>query len=186
VPVVNRFIVFFFFFRIGRPEGYRINLVIQSSIAQFTKLLQEQKELPEALHNKYFMESFKDLLELYRTIVEDEFIELEEGNNVDFIAPERISDMAPAVCDFCNCDIWNRHFRCSLCQAEGDDYDTCLRCYARGRGCDHRASSVEFIESYSMTDLRGRFSDAIKAWNSSEILATCAGYEQMQDPWVNG
>jgi len=158
--------------------------VIQSSLHAFTTLLHRQKKLPDVLPEQYFMESFKDLLELYRIIVEDEWIEQTDG--VDSNGPKRVKGSTPAVCDFCFCDIWNRHFRCSECAYGDDDYDTCLRCFARGRGCIHRASKVEFIESFSMTSLRELFSDAIEAWNNSQILAPCAGYEELRDPWING
>ncbi|KAG0053067.1 hypothetical protein BGZ83_001710 [Gryganskiella cystojenkinii] len=179
---------------IARTEGYRINLVVQSALSAFTRLLQDQKPFPAALPNDYFMESFKDLLELFQIIVESEWIELGENNNAgkDSIfkgAPKRIEDSTPAVCDFCNCDIWNRHFRCSTCDFEGDDYDTCLTCFSIGRGCAHRAStddSVEFVESFSMSSLRRLFTEAIQAWNESKILASYGGYKTMEDPWVNG
>ncbi|GJJ75687.1 hypothetical protein EMPS_08045 [Entomortierella parvispora] len=169
---------------IGRTEGYRISLVIQSSLREFTMLLRGQERLPDVLPEPYFMESFKDLLELYRIIVEDEWIEQSEGS--EFNGPRRVNGSTPAVCDFCFCDIWNRHFRCSRCAYGEDDYDTCLRCFARGRGCIHRASKVDFIESFSMGSLQELFSDAIEAWNDSQILASCVGYEKLLDPWING
>lgn len=37
------------------------------------------------------------------------------------------------VCNFCRCDIFHRFYRCEHCY----DFELCLDCYAKGRGCEH-------------------------------------------------
>ncbi|KAF8933962.1 hypothetical protein BGZ58_006030 [Dissophora ornata] len=177
-----------------RPEGYRIKTIIQSALQAWTTLLESQsEEFPVSKEN--FCESYKDILTLFRTIVEEEWVDLDalklseimdEDGVVMFHKPKRLTNTEPAVCDFCSSDIWSRQFQCVKCAEDGDSYDLCTRCFALGRGCRHRSSTIEFVESFSMRSSRTLYSNAVRAWNTSHALEGCQAHETMVDEWING
>ncbi|KAF9995065.1 hypothetical protein BGZ79_000152 [Entomortierella chlamydospora] len=172
---------------IARPEGYRIRTIIKSALEAWTDLLRSQSDsLP--LPKERFCQSFKDILQLFRTIVEEEWVDLGVlgVENPKFNKPRRLQNAAPAVCDFCNSDLWNRQFHCLKCSENNDNYDVCIRCFALGRGCMHRATSMEFVEAFSMKSCQRLYSEAIQAWNMSKVLSGCQGYEEIVDEWTNG
>ncbi|KAI1314865.1 hypothetical protein EDD11_001641 [Mortierella claussenii] len=174
--------------RIARPEGYRIRTIIKSALVAWTKLLCSQdNHLP--LPKEQFCESYKDILTLFQTIVEEEWVDFDllKSKNKHlklFTKPKRLGNTLPAVCDFCSTDLWNRQFHCMICAADGDNYDLCTRCYSLGRGCAHRAMSMEFVEQFSMKSCRHLYTKAIRAWNNSRVLTECKGYETLKDGWA--
>ncbi|KAG0025680.1 hypothetical protein BGZ81_006982 [Podila clonocystis] len=143
---------------ISRPESYRIKLTIHDTLKAWTDLLLQNKNLPQPLG--YFCESFKTILELFKGIVEEDWVDkdvLFKGKrNQWFSEPVRITDVTPARCDFCQADLWNRQFHCPDCTEEESAYDIYI------------------------------VSRAIKAWNESEKLKEWGKYDQMSDPWENG
>ncbi|KAF9201154.1 hypothetical protein BGZ49_008623 [Haplosporangium sp. Z 27] len=172
---------------IARPEGYRINTIIMSALQAWTVLLKSQSnELP--LSKERFCQSFKDILQLFKVITEEEWIDLDVlgMENPKFNKPRRLENEAPAVCDFCTTDLWNRQLHCSKCSENGDNYDVCTRCFSLGRGCIHRATSMEFVEAFSMKSCQRLYSDAIRAWNESKVLSGCIGHQRIEDDWING
>ncbi|KAF9304570.1 hypothetical protein BGZ74_001232 [Mortierella antarctica] len=173
---------------ICRPESYRIKLTIHDTLKTWTDLLLKNKDLPQPVG--YFCESFKTILELFKGIVEDDWVDrdvLFRGKkNEWFPEPDVFTDVSPARCDFCQADLWNRQFHCPDCTEEDSAYDICTYCFAQGRGCEHRAKPLEIVESCSMKSCRELVSRAIKAWNESEKLKEWEKYDQMSDPWENG
>ncbi|KAG0216251.1 hypothetical protein BGX28_004616 [Mortierella sp. GBA30] len=172
--------------RIGRPEGYRIKMITESALKAWTALLCSQTtELP--MPPEQFCRSFRTVLGLFRDIVEEEWVDLSilRQHCATFIKPRRLNNVSPASCDFCSSDIWNRQMYCTLCTLDGDNYDLCTRCFALGRGCKHRALSMEFVEQFSMSSLRRVHAEAIDAWNSSRVLAGLEDYAQMTNGWTD-
>ncbi|KAF9571533.1 hypothetical protein EC968_000427 [Mortierella alpina] len=172
---------------IGRPEGYRIKMITQSALEAWTVLLDSQSA-NLSLSKEQFCKSFRTVLSLYRTIVEEDWVDLDimDRRGATFERPRRLSNAPPAVCDFCCADLWNRQLHCSRCALDNDNYDICTRCFALGRGCAHRAGSMEFVEMFSMRSCQRLYSRAIKAWNQSQVLAGCEHHEQLVDDWTNG
>ncbi|KAF9116204.1 hypothetical protein BGX27_004311 [Mortierella sp. AM989] len=172
---------------IARPEAYRIRTIIMSALVAWTDLLKSQtNELP--LSKEGFCQSFKDILGLFRTITEEEWVDttiLRIENHI-FKKPRRLTDVAPAVCDFCSSDLWNRQFHCLKCSENDDNYDVCTRCFTMGRGCLHRATSMEFVEAFSMRSCQRLYSEGIRAWNESTVLSGCQGHATIVDEWING
>ncbi|KAI7816844.1 hypothetical protein BC939DRAFT_30074 [Gamsiella multidivaricata] len=171
---------------IARPEGYRINMIIKSALEAWKNLLGSQSgNLP--LPREHFCQSYRDILMLFRTIVEEEWVDMDILRDKDrvFDRPRRLKSVMPAVCDFCSSDVWNRQFRCHKCHHYGDDYDVCARCFSLGRGCKHRATSIEFVETFSMRSLRELYSSAVRAWNESKVLTGCQEYSPIVDDWID-
>ncbi|KAG0007069.1 hypothetical protein BGZ65_009841 [Modicella reniformis] len=173
--------------RIARPEGYRIKTIIKSAVEAWKDLLQsEPVVLP--LPKEEFCKSYKTILDLFQTIVEEDWVDMEimKFEGPMFMKPRRlVGEAMPAVCDFCNTDLWNRHFRCLECKHDGDEYDVCTRCFSLGRGCKHRASSMEFVEGFSMKSCQHLYTTAIQVWNQSRLLDDCAEYHLLPDPWAD-
>ncbi|KAF9328893.1 hypothetical protein BG006_008004 [Podila minutissima] len=173
---------------ICRPESYRIKLTIHDTLKTWTDLLLKNKDLPQPVG--YFCESFMTILELFKGIVEDDWVDrdvLFRGKkNEWFPEPDVFTDVSPARCDFCQADLWNRQFHCPDCTEEESAYDICTYCFAQGRGCEHRAKPLEIVESWSMKSCRELVSRAIKAWNESKKLKEWEKYDQISDPWENG
>lgn len=163
-------------------------MTIHDTLKTWTDLLLKNKDLPQPVG--YFCESFKTILELFKGIVEDDWVDkdvLFRGKkNEWFPEPDVFTDVSPARCDFCQADLWNRQFHCPDCTEEDSAYDICTYCFAQGRGCEHRAKPLEIVESCSMKSCRELVSRAIKAWNESEKLKEWEKYDQMSDPWENG
>ncbi|KAG0209432.1 hypothetical protein BGX28_010315 [Mortierella sp. GBA30] len=172
---------------IGRPEGFRIKMITHSALKAWTVLLGSQTtELP--MPTDQFSQSFRTVLSVFKTIVEEEWVDLSilKQSCATFIKPRQLSIVSPATCDFCSSDIWNRQMYCTQCTWEGDSYDLCTQCFALGRGCKHRAGSMEFVEQFSMGSLRRLHADAIDAWNNSRVLAGLDDYEKMINEWEDG
>ncbi|KAG0343437.1 hypothetical protein BG004_005312 [Podila humilis] len=173
---------------IFRPESYRMKLIVHSTLQEWEHILRENLQLP--LPPPSFCDDFRTIIQLFRKIVEEDWIDLDqvqrEFPTVKFIKPRRLPEAIPALCDFCNADLWNRQFQCPECGEEDEGYDICTFCYIQGRGCEHRATSLEMVESFSIGSCRRLFSDAVRAWNESEILIGEAKYSPMNDPWMDG
>ncbi|KAF9907864.1 hypothetical protein EC991_010462 [Linnemannia zychae] len=173
---------------IARPEGYRIKVIIASTLQAWTKKLETQGD-DFGMSKDSFCKAFMEILDLYRSIVEEEWVDLHAmGSDYEpFERPKRLKEYQlcqPAICDFCRSDIWNRQFQCHQCVNDEDAYDLCARCYSLGRGCDHREEGMEFIESFSMESCRLAYCRALAAWNQSKALAGCPGHKPIADTWV--
>ncbi|KAF9345958.1 hypothetical protein BGX26_002559, partial [Mortierella sp. AD094] len=177
--------------RINNPEVYKIKAIIKGALEAWTKLL-EQKVNPLPVSNSHFCKSFKDLITLFLTITQEEWVDfktLKEEHSTAvsqaFQYPKVLpGNTTPASCDFCRCDIWNRHFHCNACSNKS--YDICTACYANGRGCEHRAtSSMTFTEHFTMDSLQTLYLSAIKKWNTSSVLASCESYSQITEEWIH-
>lgn len=101
--------------RVGQPERCKIKYVVDMALSAYTKNLAWNDPdlwMPEAT----FIRAFKTILELYKGIVEDDWV------NLTALGPEwtlferskRIKESRhthPRVCGFCQADILNRHFQ---------------------------------------------------------------------------
>ncbi|KAI1288174.1 hypothetical protein EDD11_010053 [Mortierella claussenii] len=168
---------------ICKPETYRIKTVIAGALKSMTAILQGSDPPHLSLSAQSFMRSYRDLVDLYKSIVQDEWIDLSSlqkelwtNNNQSFYQenfskPVRGAFSMLVTCDFCRCDIWNRHLHCDACKSEeGDGYDICLDCFSRGRGCDHRSTNMQMTESMSFKSARQLVVDAVESWNNSALL----------------
>ena len=163
-------------------------MITQSALQAWTAVLDSQAT-NLTMPKEQFCESFKTVLDLFKIIVQEDWVDLDVLNlpgATTVEQPKRLSNASPAACDFCHTDLWNRQFHCTQCTLDGDNYDICVRCFALGRGCAHRAGSMEFVEIFSMRSCQRLYSRAIKAWNHSEVLAGCEGHEQLTDDWASG
>ncbi|KAF9572217.1 hypothetical protein EC968_010155 [Mortierella alpina] len=127
---------------IARPEGYRIKMITHSTLQTWTEVLESQST-NLTMSKEQFCESYKLVLNLFKTIVEDDWVDLnilDLPRAATFERPKRLINASPAACDFCQTDLWNRQFQCTLCTSNGDNYDICMRCYTLGRGCAHRTN----------------------------------------------
>ncbi|KAF9092051.1 hypothetical protein BGX23_004657 [Mortierella sp. AD031] len=173
--------------QIGRPEGYRIKVIIASTLKAWTEKLETQEE-DFQMPKDNFCKAFREVLDLYRGIVEEEWVDMQiMGADCEpFVPPKRLKESQhsqPAICDFCRCDIWNRQFQCRECVDDDDAYDLCAPCYSHGRGCEHREESMEFAENFSMNSCRLTYCRALAAWNQSTALSGCLNHEQVDDAW---
>ncbi|ODQ54273.1 hypothetical protein SAICODRAFT_78591 [Saitoella complicata NRRL Y-17804] len=66
-------------------------------------------------------------------------------------------------CSYCSCDIWNRFLTCTDC--EGDPYDVCIECYARGRSCAH-ISGLKWMEQWDWEKLCALWMRARQIFNN--------------------
>ncbi|KAF8942284.1 hypothetical protein BGZ47_006649 [Haplosporangium gracile] len=172
---------------IGRPEGYRIKVIITSTLKAWTEKLETQED-DFGLPKDDFSMAFKEVLELYRGIVEEEWVDLHAMGLVSepFERPKRLKEShhsQPAICDFCQADIWNRQFQCRECVDGEDAYDLCAQCYSLGRGCEHREDRMDFVENFSMESCRLAYCRALAAWNQSTALSGCPSHEPIADTW---
>ncbi|KAF9273438.1 hypothetical protein BGZ68_001518 [Mortierella alpina] len=163
-------------------------MITHSALEAWTEVLDSQSTNLK-MPREQFCESFKTVLGLFKNIVGEDWVDLEIldlPRATPFERPKRLKNASPAACDFCHTDLWNRQVHCTKCTLDGDNYDICMRCYALGRGCEHRAGSMEFVETFSMRSCQQLYSRAIHAWNHSQVLAGCEGHEQLADDWANG
>ncbi|CAG8670068.1 3923_t:CDS:2, partial [Racocetra fulgida] len=94
---------------------------------------------------------YKLLITAYKYILEQEWVSNDYWNDgvhfplvSDSVSNKSIprrdtpDNKSHMSCDFCHCDLWNRHVHCYDCITEaGVNYDICLNCYANGRACSH-------------------------------------------------
>ncbi|KAG9069196.1 hypothetical protein KI688_010093 [Linnemannia hyalina] len=173
--------------QIGRPEGYRIKLIIESTMKAWTEKLETQED-DFGMPKNNFSKAFKEVLKLYRSIVEEEWVDLHAMGSAcePFERPKRLKESQhsqPAICDFCRADIWNRQFQCRECVNGEDAYDLCAQCYSLGRGCEHRGEQMDFVENFSMESCRLAYCRALAAWNRSKALSGCLSHEPITDTW---
>ena len=111
------------------------------------------------------IDDFPPLLTVVEDIIASEWIELDEGEELDIDIERFIDDDFPhqRTCDFCSCDIWNRCYHCKLCGTEKGGYDICLGCVAEGRGCAHKDKLI-LMEYLSMGHIKKEFSRATEAY----------------------
>ncbi|KAG0062474.1 hypothetical protein BGZ90_003066, partial [Linnemannia elongata] len=172
---------------IGRPEGYRIKLIIASTLKAWTEKLETQED-DFGMPKNNFCKAFKDVLELYRGIVEEEWVDMHAMGSAcePFERPKRLKESQhsqPAICDFCRADIWNRQFQCRECIDDEDAYDLCAQCYSLGRGCEHRVEHMDLVENFSMESCRLTYCRALAAWNQSTAMSGCPSHQLITDTW---
>ncbi|KAF9924413.1 hypothetical protein BGZ67_009273 [Mortierella alpina] len=181
--------------RTNNPEAYRTKFIINAALEKWTALLESKPE-SFPLSKMAFCRSFTQLLTLFQSIVYEDWIDLTalkserwtllSEDAFDSVSPIRAKDSASISCDFCRCDIWNIYFHCEQCTEAGSSYDICTECFARGRGCPHRASSMILMEYFSMLELQQLFSRAVEAWNASSDVLHCDEYRPVVDDWRDG
>ncbi|KAF9344237.1 hypothetical protein BGX26_004620 [Mortierella sp. AD094] len=183
--------------KINNPEVYKTKTIIKNALGSWTELLRTGTD-SFPVSKASFCQSFQELLSLFRTIVEEDWVDLDglgkekwlavdpEVHMATFCDPEKKQDDLAATCNFCHCDIWNRHFHCRDCTSNTESYDLCTLCFALGRGCEHRATTMQFMENFSLRSLRELYSSAIQAWNQSSVLAEYGSHKTIADEWISG
>jgi hypothetical protein len=180
---------------VNNPEVYRTKSIVSAALEKWTALLETKLEkLP--FSKEVFCQSFSQLLALFRDIVHEDWVDTAALKNEHWtqlsedsftsVSPVRADDNTSISCDFCRCDIWNRYFHCEECTDSGGSYDICTECFARGRGCPHRASSMTFMEVFSMSSLQRLYSRAVESWNASPDFLNCDEYSPIVDNWRSG
>ncbi|KAG0239234.1 hypothetical protein BGW41_007850 [Actinomortierella wolfii] len=165
---------------ICRPEGYRIKTVIKYGLEKCTELLESgSNNFP--LGRARFARDFRILINLFFKNIEEEWVDstILIGSTQPFVKPPRLAQDITGTCDYCKADLWNRQFHCIHCTSSADEdmgYDLCLRCYALGRGCKHRAQ-MRFVEASSMRSCRELWCRAANAWNNSTEMKLVDGFE---------
>ncbi|KAK3804824.1 MAG: hypothetical protein J3Q66DRAFT_361598 [Benniella sp.] len=155
-------------------EAFNIKVIIKCSLEGFISILRNDPACP-SFSKELVRKHFQDLLSLYRDIVLDEWVDIDGIHNdprlrfspqaMVFTSPTQVTKSSPISCDYCNTNIFNRHVHCNICSSSNESYDICTWCFAFGRGCKHRLTSVQFTESYTMRTLRQLYSDAADVWN---------------------
>ncbi|CAG8731747.1 24665_t:CDS:10 [Cetraspora pellucida] len=138
--------------RVLRPETYQMKRLVFESLNKWTEAISTNLRCSSADHlspsldfvtrienapGRDLRTEYKLLIITYKYIIEQEWVSNEHWNDgVHFpLTPDNKSHMS---CDFCHCDLWNRHVHCYDCKTEaGVNYDLCLNCYANGRACSH-------------------------------------------------
>ncbi|KAF9923146.1 hypothetical protein FBU30_006768, partial [Linnemannia zychae] len=87
--------------QIGRPEGYRIKVIITSTLKAWTEQLESQEDNIGMPKNSFCM-AFKEVLALYRDIVEEDWVDMRAmGSKCDpFEPPKRLKGSQPAIYSF--------------------------------------------------------------------------------------
>ncbi|CAJ0757454.1 6386_t:CDS:2, partial [Entrophospora sp. SA101] len=81
---------------------------------------------------------YKTLILSFKKLIEEEWVNAEAWDDRKKLMKLTNNHESGLVCDYCHCNIWNRHYHCYSCQTEDETYfDLCLQCYASGRGCQH-------------------------------------------------
>ncbi|GJJ75416.1 hypothetical protein EMPS_07774 [Entomortierella parvispora] len=107
--------------------------------------------------------------------------------------PRVIIDKAPLdgslalpYCRLCQCDIWNLHVQCNEGHGARQPYILCIDCYALGRGCLHRATSlISFHQLFPLEDAIKIYRSSAKAWNSCNKLKDVKGFLLLSLDWEN-
>ncbi|CAG8598916.1 9640_t:CDS:10, partial [Dentiscutata heterogama] len=138
--------------RVLRPETYQMKRLVFESLSKWTEAISANLRYSstdnsspslnfvvriENAPGRDLRAEYKLLIVAYKYIVEQEWVSNDYWNDsVHFpLTPDNKSHMS---CDFCHCDLWNRHVHCYDCVTEaGVNYDICLNCYANGRACSH-------------------------------------------------
>ncbi|KAF9573773.1 hypothetical protein EC968_008052 [Mortierella alpina] len=87
---------------IARPEGYRIMMTTHSALETWIEVLESQSA-NLTMSKEQFCDSYKLVLNLFKTIVEEDWVGL---NILDlpraaiFERPKRLINASPAACDF--------------------------------------------------------------------------------------
>lgn len=162
-------------------------MIIASTLKAWTEKLETQGD-DFGMPKNNFCKAFKEVLELYRGIVEEEWVDMHAMGSAcePFERPKRLKESQhsqPAICDFCRADIWNRQFQCRECVDDEDAYDLCAQCYSLGRGCEHRVEHMDLVENFSMESCRLTYCRALAAWNQSTALSGCPSHKLITDTW---
>ncbi|CAG8728812.1 17704_t:CDS:10, partial [Dentiscutata erythropus] len=138
--------------KVLRPETYQMKRLVFESLSKWTEAISANLRYSstdnsspsldfvariENAPGRDLRSEYKLLIVAYKYIVEQEWVSNDYWNDsVHFpLTPDNKSHMS---CDFCHCDLWNRHVHCYDCITEaGVNYDICLNCYANGRACSH-------------------------------------------------
>lgn len=92
------------------------------------------------------LDDFPPLLSVVRDSIFEDKVE-NEGALEPRLLKDEIKHMR--ICNFCNCDIWNRCYHCMRCK---EDLDYCLECVANGRGCSEHGIALELTEFMIIDD----------------------------------
>ncbi|CAG8581892.1 9426_t:CDS:10, partial [Paraglomus brasilianum] len=138
-----------------RPETYRVRTVIRHTVEYWSNLAWKlyrckyrgrQMGFDHTFGVRDFQYEYEIVLDLFKRICEDEFIRHDDWNGT--VEIKKAECDATFVCDFCQCDIFNRFFTCTFCTARrSEDYVICMECYLNGRNCRH---AMELCEKLSM------------------------------------
>ncbi|RIB19394.1 hypothetical protein C2G38_1268315 [Gigaspora rosea] len=138
--------------RVLRPETYQMKRLVFESLSKWAEAISANLRYSSADNSSPSLDfvtrienapgrdlrtEYKLLIVAYKYIIEQEWVSNYYWNDgVHFpLTPDNKSHMS---CDFCHCDLWNRHVHCYDCVTEaGVNYDICLNCYANGRACSH-------------------------------------------------
>lgn len=147
---------------LGKPEIYRIKATAYYSLINRVQAVEEGNS---KANNETLIEDFPPLLSVVEDIIASEWIELDEGEELDIDIERFIDDDFPhqRTCDFCSCDIWNRCYHCKDCGTEKGGYDICLACVAEGRGCIHKEKLI-LMEYLSVGHIKKYFERGVEAY----------------------
>ncbi|CAJ0901803.1 5510_t:CDS:2 [Entrophospora sp. SA101] len=145
--------------RVLRPETYNIKRIIYYSIIKWTigfglvnvnDFKKMKFEGSDSGTLKKYIDTicsqpgrdikaeYKTLILSFKKLIEEEWVNAEAWDDRKKLMKLTNNHESGLVCDYCHCNIWNRHYHCYSCQTEDETYfDLCLQCYASGRGCQH-------------------------------------------------
>lgn len=87
-------------------------------------------------------------------------------------------------CRFCQCNIWNLHIQCNEGHGSHQPYTLCIDCFALGRGCLHRATSlVSFHQLFPLEDAIQTYKRSAMIWNSYTGLKSVQGHQLLSLDW---
>ncbi|KAF9343465.1 hypothetical protein BGX26_005688 [Mortierella sp. AD094] len=90
-------------------------------------------------------------------------------------------------CRYCQCDIWNLHTQCNEDHGSSTQpYILCIDCFAQGRGCLHRSTSlISFHQLFPLEDAIRVYKESVKIWNTRGSLKSVDGYQLLSLDWRN-
>ncbi|CAG8593975.1 2921_t:CDS:10 [Acaulospora morrowiae] len=169
--------------RVLRPETYQIKRVIYESIVKWSEALSpnlrrpfnrkksnrsstQSLVYPTRMKNspgRDIQKEYKILLNAYKYILDQEWVPNSQWEE-EYHVPTTQDSRQHLSCDFCHCDLWNRHLHCYKCVTEtGSAYDICLECYAERRGCVH---PLTLRDGFKMQRIIKVYNNAKKAYIS--------------------
>lgn len=166
------------FRRVVKPEIYKIKTLVYFSLKKLTQMVKDNK--PESL--KHLLEQLPQLLQTYEDIIWTEKIDLNQKTilfspQTKEIKVGTFDDKQEHIrrCDICKCDLWNRCFHCSKCTNK--DFDVCIDCVARGRGCGVHRLDLDLMEYLSEEAVQKTYDEALEAY---QTLISFFGEENKQ------
>ncbi|KAF8944027.1 hypothetical protein BGZ47_004755 [Haplosporangium gracile] len=162
---------------VGHPEKYKSKYIIDMALSAYTKNLAWSD--PDLwMPRDIFMRVFKQVLEMYKDIVEEGWVNLQAIGPewALFERPKRILESRHAqktrICGFCQGDIWNCHSSAAYISRKKSATTSALD----ARASDGAATTERTRWSLSIEK-------AVCAWNESTVLAGSPGYETITGSW---